>query len=85
MHCQTMADYKALSLKLMHESLETTDRIYVHLAQKDLRTRIASLADQIVNQSDNELRGYLNRISPTNRMKAINILSETFLRENARA
>jgi site-specific recombinase XerD len=84
MHCQTMADYKALSLNLMHESLETTDRIYVHLAQKDLRTRIARLADQMVNQPDDELRGYLNRISPTDRMKAINILSETLLRENAK-
>lgn len=81
MHCQTMADYKALSLNLMHESLETTDRIYVHLAQKDLRTRIARLANQTVNQPDDELRAYLTRIAPDDRMKAINILSESLLRE----
>ncbi len=84
MHCQTMADYKALSLNLMHESLETTDRIYVHLAQKDLRTRIARLASPTVYPPVDSLREYLNHISPDDRMKAINILSETLLRERAR-
>jgi len=61
--------------------LETTDRIYVHLAQKDLRTRIARLANQTVNQPDDELRAYLTRIAPDDRMKAINILSESLLCE----
>lgn len=80
MHCQTMADYKAISLNLMHESLETTDRTYVHLPQKDMRSRIAKLADQTIDRPDDELHQYLVRISPNDRLKAIHVLSEILLR-----
>lgn len=75
LHCHTMPDYKALSLNLMHESLETTDSIYVHMLQEDMRTRIAKLSDQATGQPDDELGRLLVRISPNNRMKAINLLS----------
>jgi len=44
-HCQTMADFKAVSQNLMHSSLSTTDRIYSNLVEDDVATRIASLGN----------------------------------------
>lgn len=41
---QTIADYKAVSMNLMHRDLSVTDGIYAVLAQQDVRQRIAGLA-----------------------------------------
>ncbi len=50
MKCRSMADYKALSLNMMHDSLEITDRIYVHMRNKDVSDKsIPLLHKQILN------------------------------------
>ena len=77
LHCQTMADYKALSLNLMHESLEITDSIYVHLRQNDQRDRIARLSAQTTNKPDEELQQYLEQLSKDDTLRAINILAKS--------
>lgn len=74
LHCQTMADYKALSLNLMHESLEITDGIYVHLKLEELRNRITNLAAQPVGMPDGELQKFLLGVSRQNIPSAIKIL-----------
>ncbi|MFQ5944589.1 MAG: tyrosine-type recombinase/integrase [Anaerolineales bacterium] len=42
-HSRTMADYKAVSMNLMHSDIKVTDGIYAPLAGQEVRQRIASL------------------------------------------
>lgn len=74
LHCQTMADYKALSLNLMHENLEITDSIYVHLKLDELHNRITKLATQPIGMPDLELEKFLLGISRQDIPSAIKIL-----------
>ena len=41
---QTMADYKAVSMNLMHEDIRTTDSIYARLLSDEVASRIAKLS-----------------------------------------
>lgn len=43
---QTMADYKAVSMNLMHEDIRTTDSIYARLLSDEVALRIAKLTQQ---------------------------------------
>ena len=76
LHCQTMADYKALSLNLMHESLEITDSIYVHLQKEDQRNRIARLSAQPVSMPNQELQQHLLSLSKQAKIDTINMLAK---------
>ena len=40
-HAKTMADYKAVSMNLMHEDIRVTDGIYAPLAGNEVQQRIA--------------------------------------------
>jgi site-specific recombinase XerD len=42
-HARTMADYKAVSMNLMHEDIRTTDSTYAPLLSDEVGTRIAGL------------------------------------------
>jgi integrase len=75
LRCQTMADYKALSLNLMHESLEITDKIYVHLQMEDMRNRITRLASKQTGMPDGELEKFLLDVSRNDIPEAIQILA----------
>ena len=44
-HAKTMADYKAVSMNLMHEDIRVTDGIYAPLAGHEVQDRIASLTN----------------------------------------
>ena len=39
-----MADYKAVSMNLMHEDIRTTDSIYARLLSDEVASRIAKLS-----------------------------------------
>ena len=43
-HAPTMADYKAVSMNLMHSDIRVTDSIYAPLAGDEVKNRIASLS-----------------------------------------
>lgn len=62
-HANTMADYKAVSMNLMHSDIRVTDSIYAPLARDEVKERIAGLT--IVEQETIEKRmdGDLNRPS----------------------
>ena len=77
LHCETMADYKALSLNLMHESLEITDSIYVHLKRDEQRERIARLSAQQVSMPDNEFEQYLMSLSKDAKIDTISKLAKS--------
>ena len=51
LHAQTMADYKAVSMNLMHESIEITDSIYAPLVSSDVQDRIHGLTNTTSDKS----------------------------------
>ena len=50
-HAKTMADYKAISMNLMHNDISTTDGIYAPLAADDVRERLSRLLEPKTNSS----------------------------------
>jgi integrase len=51
MHAQTMADYKAVSMNLMHDSIEITDSTYAPMLSSDVQERILGLSNRQTHQS----------------------------------
>ena len=45
-HAKTMADYKAVSMNLMHNDIRVTDGIYAPLAHDEVKDRIADLTGE---------------------------------------
>lgn len=76
MHSTSMADYKAVSLNLMHDSLEITDSTYVHIHQAELRNRIAALPNVSTMVSDDEFSTLLSAIPAQDIPKAIIFLAQ---------
>jgi hypothetical protein len=64
-HAKTMADYKAVSMNLMHEDIRVTDGIYAPLAGHEVQDRIASLthSTKIVSSVNPELVALLSALS----------------------
>lgn len=75
-HAQTMADYKAVSMNLMHEDVRITDQIYAPLLSNEVKHRIAGLSApgsptvsdsgiklELGNLSNNELVNLLQEIA----------------------
>jgi integrase len=57
-HAKTMADYKAVSMNLMHNDIRVTDGIYAPLARAEVKERIADLTGPTsVNQVADGQRG----------------------------
>jgi integrase len=54
-HAQTMADYKAVSLNLMHEDIKITDQIYAPILNEEVAKRIGGLSNTSVQNQCNEL------------------------------
>ncbi len=71
LHAQTMADYKAVSMNLMHDSIEITDSTYAPMLSSDVQERIAGLSGKATSTPDNELESYLNRLSRENMKHAL--------------
>jgi hypothetical protein len=44
-----MADYKAVSMNLMHDSITVTDGIYAPLATSEVRQRVAALTGSLTS------------------------------------
>ncbi len=63
-HAKTMADYKAILVNLMHDSLAIKDDIYARITENDLKTRIQGLANNPILSPDNELRALIYDLSP---------------------
>jgi len=63
-HAKTMADYKAVSMNLMHEDIRVTDGIYAPLAGNDIQQRIAGLTNQAatVPQANDNLTSLIQNL-----------------------
>ena len=62
-HASTMADYKAVSMNLMHEDIRTTDGIYACLVTDEEKTRIAGLQPSENIRPGNQLEVYFRNLS----------------------
>ena len=54
-HSKTVADFKAVSMNVMHASMEITDEFYSNMNDGELENRISSLNKQDQNIEDREL------------------------------
>ncbi len=62
-HAQTMADYKAISMNLMHEDIQITDEIYAPILSNEIKDRIGRLSSQLAESSNGELQETLASLS----------------------
>jgi integrase len=57
-HAKTVADFKAVSMNVMHASMEITDEFYSNLNDGELENRISSLNKKEKNFENEELEQY---------------------------
>lgn len=74
-HASTMADYKAVSMNLMHEDIRTTDSIYACLVTEEVKTRIAGLQSCESIRPVNQLEAYFQNLSNDELALAVRIAS----------
>ncbi|HLF24949.1 MAG TPA: tyrosine-type recombinase/integrase [Anaerolineae bacterium] len=75
---RTMADYKAVSMNLMHEDIRITDGIYAPLAGDEVKQRIAGLtgAPKTSLPADADLEQFLRSLSNAQLQQALMIAAE---------
>jgi len=73
-----MADYKAVSMNLMHEDIRITDGIYAPLAGDEVKQRIAGLtgAPKTSLPADADLEQFLRSLSNAQLQQALMIAAE---------
>ncbi|HEX9090995.1 MAG TPA: site-specific integrase [Anaerolineales bacterium] len=72
---QTMADYKAISMNLMHNDIKITDSIYAPILSEEVKERIAGLTASPPSVPETELDGVLDRLSNTDLSKVLRIVA----------
>jgi hypothetical protein len=77
-HAKTMADYKAVSMNLMHEDIRVTDGIYAPLAGHEVQQRIAGLTGpSVVRTSQSEgLADFIHALSPEQLAEALKAIAD---------
>ena len=55
---KTIADYKAISLNLLHSSMEITDQFYSNINDGEVQSRISGLNKQDQSFEDEEIQNY---------------------------
>lgn len=75
-HAKTMADYKAVSMNLMHEDIRTTDSIYAPLLSEEVGTRIAGLISSNDSGSSDEMESYFRSLPDDALSIAMKVASE---------
>ena len=82
-HAKTMADYKAVSMNLMHEDIRVTDGIYAPLAGHEVQDRIASLTNssKTVSSVNPELVTLLNALSKEQLSEALIAIAQQLAHE----
>lgn len=76
LHARTMADYKAVSMNLMHHDLQITDSIYAPMLSNDVCLRIANMKSHPINQPDDDLHAMISRLSNADLSQVMMIVAE---------
>ena len=71
-----MADYKALSLNLMHETLAITDNYYIHMLTQDVGNRIHAMTLQSIHEPNSDLQAFLSSLTDEDKKDAFVFLSD---------
>ncbi|MBE0411376.1 MAG: hypothetical protein IBX69_16760 [Anaerolineales bacterium] len=79
-HAQTMADYKAVSLNLMHNDIKITDSIYAPILSEEVKNRIGALGNKPLATPDDELESYFQSLSNEQLSRALVIIAERLSR-----
>jgi len=72
---QTMADYKAVSMNLMHHDIKITDSIYAPILSEEVKERIARLAAIPSSLPETEFDGLLSQLSNADLSKVLRIVA----------
>ncbi len=72
---QTMADYKAVSLNLMHNDIKITDSIYAPILSEEVKDRIARLTSDHDSMPDTEIDGMLGQLSNADLSKVLRVVA----------
>jgi integrase len=72
---QTMADYKAVSMNLMHHDIKITDSIYAPILSEEVKERIAGLTSGQSSMQDAEFDGLLSQLSNADLSKVLRIVA----------
>jgi integrase len=72
---QTMADYKAVSMNLMHNDIKITDSIYAPILSEEVKERIAKLTSDQDSVTNTEIDGLLGQLSNADLSKVLKIVA----------
>ena len=72
---QTMADYKAVSMNLMHNDIKITDSIYAPILSEEVRDRIARLTSSQDCIPNTEIDGLIGQFSNADLSKVLRIVA----------
>ena len=72
---QTMADYKAVSMNLMHHDIKITDSIYAPILSDEVKKHIAGLISIPSSTSDTEFDSLINQFSNTDLSKLLRVVA----------
>lgn len=75
-HAQTMADYKAVSMNLMHEDIKITDEIYAPILSHEVQQRINRLGNQPSSPAENKLETLARSLSNDDLSTVMRIVAE---------
>ena len=77
-HAQTMADYKAVSMNLMHEDIKVTDQIYAPILSEEVKHRISALGSSSlpIKRLNNELLDKVDRLSNEELSQLLSLAAE---------
>lgn len=75
-----MADYKAVSLNLMHEDIKKTDQIYAPLLTEEVGQRIAGMSDGPTPDQENELAVQFNKLDNSQLAQALLAIADRLSR-----
>jgi integrase len=78
-HAQTMADYKAVAMNLMHEDIKITDEIYAPIMSNEVQLRISRLADSKPDQVENSLESLVRSLSNNDLSAVMRIVAERLI------
>jgi integrase len=72
---QTMADYKAVSMNLMHNDIKITDSIYAPILSEEVKERIAKLTSDQDSMLEADIDGLLGQISNGDLSKVLRVVA----------
>ncbi len=83
-HARTIADYKAVSMNLMHADIRMTDAIYAVLSNEDVRARIASLSSlgREVGNDQKDLESRVKGLSREELGKLLMVFAEQLVKRD---